>query len=462
MRIVWGVLIVLASAAAWALPRFWRMVAIGGAYKAKVLCSIIFGTDRAIDPQRADDVSADSYWLLRLFRVRVDRSQQSVSTSFLGLRPRSAVYRAGLGATLTHPRRSTSEERTAALSTTSSVALSSLDFAHPSRASGRPELVEGSRPRIDAVVEAAFTEPNPKRLRRTRAIVVVRDGRVIAERYASGFNDTTPLPGWSMTKSVLGALIGILVGEGRLSPQDKALHHDWQPPDPRSEISLEDLLRMRSGLKFTEAYSDFSSDVIEMLFNRPDAAAYAASQPLLAAPGTVWSYSSGTTNILSGIARRIVGDADYLQWPRRALFDRIGMTSAVMEPDASGTFVGSSFMLATARDWARFAQLYLDDGVCKGVRIIPENWVRFSTTATVQSPSGIYGAHWWLRLQPELGGATRAAERIPTDAFFAVGHEGQVLTVVPSLRLVVVRLGLSIHIDAWDHAAFLADLVDAL
>ena len=433
----------------WALPRFWRMVAIGCAYKAKVLCSIIFGTDRTIDPQRADDVSEDSYRLLRLFRARIDATQQSVTASFLGRRPRSAVYRAGLGATLTYSHESLLQLRTAAISE-----------PRIERAATRGAVLSG--PRIDTLVDAAFTEPQPKRLRRTRAIVVLRDGQIVAEKYASGFSDTTPLPGWSMTKSVVGALIGILVGEGRLTLHDKALLPHWQPPDPRAEINLEDLLRMRSGLKFTEAYSDFSSDVIEMLFNRPDAAAYAASQPLLAAPGTAWSYSSGTTNILSGIARRIIGEVDYLQWPRRALFDPIGMTSAVMEPDASGTFVGSSFMFATARDWARFGQLYLDDGMCEGVRIIPDGWVRFSTTATAQSPGGIYGGHWWLKLQPELGGASRAAEHIPADAFFAVGHEGQVLTIVPSLRLVVVRLGLSIYVDAWDHAAFLADLVDAL
>jgi CubicO group peptidase (beta-lactamase class C family) len=219
---------------------------------------------------------------------------------------------------------------------------------------------------------------------------------------------------------------------------------------------------MRSGLQFTEVYSDLSSDVIQMLFNRGDAAAYAANRPLTARPGSVWSYSSGTTNILSRLVRQAVGEPDYLTWPRRVLFDAIGMTSAIVEPDRSGTFVGSSFMLATARDWARFGQLYLQDGLWEGRRIVPEGWVDFSTRPTPQSPSGIYGAHWWLGLKPELGGSTVAAERIAPDAFFAIGHEGQTLTVIPSLRLGVVRLGLSIHIDAWNQAAFLADLQDAL
>ena len=149
-------------------------------------------------------------------------------------------------------------------------------------------------------------------------------------------------------------------------------------------------------------------------------------------------------------------------WPGRALFAPLGMSSAMIEPDVGGTFVASSYMLATARDWARFGQLYLQDGVWEGRRILPGGWATFSTTATPQSPEGIYGAHWWLGLKPEIGGGTPAAARIPRDAFFAVGHEGQVLTVIPSRRLVVVRLGLSIYIDAWNHALFLAELLDAL
>jgi CubicO group peptidase (beta-lactamase class C family) len=462
MVLLWGVLLVLAGAAAWSLVRLWRIAAIGSAYKAKVLSSIIFGAGRMIDPQRAPEVSADSYRLLRVIGARVDRAERSVTASLLGFRPRSAVYRSGLGATLMDPRSVFSQQRCAA--------LSSLDIARPSRASGRPELVEGrddwregtGSAALREVVEEAFTEPDPRRLRRTHAIVVVQDGRIIAERYAEGFSETTPFSGWSMTKSVLSALIGILVGEGRLSLQDQGLLSQWPTDDPRASITLEDLLRMRSGLKFSEVYADFSSDVIEMLFNRSDTAAYAANQPLQFAPGTTWSYSSGTTNILSAVARRVVGEGDYFLWPRRALFERIGMSSAVIEPDAAGTFVGSSFMLATARDWARFGQLYLQDGLWEGQRILPDGWVRFSTSPTPQSPEGIYGAHWWLKLRPELGGAMPAASRLPADAFFAVGHEAQTLTVVPSLRLVVVRLGLSIYIDAWNQAAFLADLQDVL
>jgi hypothetical protein len=310
------------------------------------------------------------------------------------------------------------------------------------------------------LLDSAFTEPDPRRLRRTRAIVVIKDGRILAERYAPGISPSTPLNGWSMAKGVMGALIGTLVGSGKLSLAQTGLLPQWSG-DARSKISLEDLLRMRSGLRFSEVYSNPLSDVTRMLFDSPDAAGFAASRPLADAPGTRWQYSSGTTNILSLLARRAMGEEDYPSWPRRALFEPLGMSSAVFEPDASGTFVGSSFLFATARDWARFGQLLAQDGVWEGRRLLPEGWVKFLTTSTPQSPDGRYGAHWWLKLSKELGGETPAAAKIPADAFHALGHEGQCLSIIPSRGLVVVRLGLSIDITAWDHAAFLASVLEA-
>jgi hypothetical protein len=444
----WCLAVVIVLAAAWTFRRLRRLAVIGAAYKAKVLCSIVFGTGRSVDPQTLEEVSAGSYRPLRLFRSIVDRDARTVTAALWTFPARTAVFRDEAGAT--------------------------LDFGGGSlvaRPSAPPNIVEvapsdqswsaAQAPApLERLVASAFLEPRPERPRRTRAILVAQDGRIVAERYAPGFGETTRFPGWSMTKSVLNALIGVLVGENRLTLAERALMPQWGAPDPRAAISLDDLLRMRSGLAFSEVYEDLTSDVIDMLFNRPDAAGYAASRPLKALPGTTWSYASGTTNILSAIARRVVGEDGYPSWPRRALFTPLGMTSALIEPDASGTFVASSFMLATARDWARIGQLFLQDGVWKGRRLLPAGWVNYSTVPTPQSPGLIYGAHWWLGLKPELGGGTAAAARIPRDAFFAVGHEGQVLTVIPSRRLVVVRLGLSIDIDAWNHASFLSELVD--
>jgi CubicO group peptidase (beta-lactamase class C family) len=282
----------------------------------------------------------------------------------------------------------------------------------------------------------------------------------VGERYAPGFTAGTPLPGWSMTKAVIGALVGVLVKEGKLSLSDKKLLPEWEK-DARSEITLEDLLRMRSGLRFNEDYANPLSDVNQMLWTEPDCGRYAASRPLAHAPGTHWQYSSGTTNILCRILRRAVGEAAYPEFPRRALFGPLGMRTALIEPDAAGAFVGSSFMFASARDWARFGLLYMNDGIWEGKRILPEGWAKFSASPTPQS-EGQYGAHWWLKLQKELGGETEDAKRIPPDAFYALGHEDQSVTVIPSRKLVAVRLGLSIYIDAWNHAEFVAGLLDAL
>jgi len=183
---------------------------------------------------------------------------------------------------------------------------------------------------------------------------------------------------------------------------------------------------------------------------------------LAGAPGRVWAYASGTSNILSAIVRRTVGSPIYTNWPRRVLFEPLHMESAILEPDEAGTFVCSSYMLATARDWARYGQLWLDGGRTSGGALLPAEWVRFSTTPTRESPEGRYGAHWWLKLNPEIGGNDAAASTIAPDAFFAIGHEGQTLTIIPSRRLVIVRLGASIYIDAWNHAQFVAELQDAL
>jgi CubicO group peptidase (beta-lactamase class C family) len=440
---------VACAVAAWIVFKLRVVADIACGYKAKVLCTAIFASGRAMDPQTADEIAADSYWLLRPFRASVDRERQRVSVSFFGLRTHVAVHRTGYGATLI-----------------GGASPGASPAPRPRLAATAPapavRLHQAMHPRLQPIVDRAFEEPNPARLRRTHAVIVIRDGDVIAERYARGVGADTPLPGWSMAKSVLSAMVGLLVADGRLQLQQRELRPEWGAPDPRAAITLEDLLRMRSGLRFSEAYSNPWSDVLNMLFNCPDAAGYAAGRPLAERPGSVWSYSSGTTNILSAVVKQVVGDAEYPAWVRRELFEPLEMSSAVLEPDAAGTFVCSSFMLATARDWARYGELWLNGGRWSGRALLTPEWVRFSMTPTPESPEGRYGAHWWLRLNPEIGGNDPAAAAIAADAFFAIGHEGQTLTVIPSRRLVVVRLGASIYIDAWNQAEFIAAIQDAL
>ena len=399
------------GAAAWALFKLRTVVDVACGYKSKVLCTAIFASGRPLDPQRADEIAADSYWLLRPFAATVDHRAALGDDVARGPAPAHGHLSIGLG----------SDPRCCEPGGRSVKSRQSTRLASPHLPS---DPLSALRPEVQRIVDRAFEEPNPARLRRTHAVVVVHDGQIVGERYARGVGPDTPLPGWSMAKSVLNALIGILVDDGRLSIDSRELLPAWRSPDPRAAISLEDLLRMRSGLRFSEAYSNPWSDVVQMLFNVRIPRRTHRSRPLSAAPGSVWSYASGTTNILSAIVRRTVGESAYASWPRRALFDRLAMPSAIVEPDASGTFVFSSFMLATARDWARYGQLWADGGSCGGSAILSKDWIRFSTTPTAESPDGRYGAHWWLKLNPEIGGEAPAAAAIAEDAFFAIGHEG--------------------------------------
>jgi CubicO group peptidase (beta-lactamase class C family) len=292
------------------------------------------------------------------------------------------------------------------------------------------------RDALEAALDEAFSESDPSNPRRTRAVVVVHDGWVVSERYSAGVQPSTPLLGWSMTKSISHALIGIAVGDGLMEPSDPIPVPEWSAgDDPRAAITLDQALRMSSGLAFEEAYSDFGSDVVRMLMIEYDAGGVAADQPLEAEPGTRWHYSSGTTNLISRTLRQVMGD-DPLYWafPYERLFAPLGMHSAILETDPSGTFIGSSYGYASARDWARFGLFYLNDGVWDGRRILPEGWVRYGVSPTPGAPNREYGAHWWLN----AGGRF---EGVPPDEFRASGFEGQYVMVIPSRNTVIVRLG---------------------
>lgn len=285
--------------------------------------------------------------------------------------------------------------------------------------------------------------------------------RIVAERYATGIGPDTPLAGWSMTKSVMNALAGILVKQGRLALDEPVPVPEWQQTgDARASITLDHLLRMSSGLRFDEEMASPRSDVMRMLFEVGDAAAFAAKMNLRSSPGTRWQYSSGTSNILARVMRNVLHDeTEYLTFPRRALFDRLGMSSAVLETDAGGTFVASSYMYATARDWARFGTLYLQDGVWNGERVLPEGWVTYSTSPAPADNTRRYGAHFWLQIPDEYGGADTW---LSAPAFHAAGHEAQFVTIVPSREVVIVRLGRTRYPNAWHHSAFVRDVLAGL
>ena len=305
-------------------------------------------------------------------------------------------------------------------------------------------------------LDRAFEENEPLTPKRTRAVVVVQNGWVIAERYAQGIQPDMPLIGWSMSKSITHALIGRAIQEGLLDPNLPPNVPEWSDPqDPRQRISLNQLLRMNSGLAFEESTGALNSDLVRMLTQEADMAGFAASKPLVQQPGKRWNYSSGTTNILSRILRDAIDDDQrYWSFPSRALFAPLGMTSAVLESDSSGTLVGSSLVWASGRDWARFGQLYLDQGSWNGAQLIPLDWVEQARTASRGSKGG-YGAHWWLSRR-------KSRRDLPKDSFSAEGYQGQLLLVAPSQRTVVVRLGQTPKKPGFDANAFGAEVLSAL
>jgi CubicO group peptidase (beta-lactamase class C family) len=235
---------------------------------------------------------------------------------------------------------------------------------------------------------------------------------------------------------------------------------EWRKEgDQRRAISLDDLLRMSSGLAFDESYDDPLSDVTEMLFVAGNKVKFAADKPLVHPPGTHWQYSSGTSMIVSGILRNsFASEQDYLNYPRERLFGPLGMRSALIEPDASGTFVGSSLLYASARDYARLGLLYLEDGVWRENRLLPEGWLAYTLTSTKGAPDASYGAHMWLKLPLSEG---HGEPPMPDDGFYFLGHDEQIIAVIPSRDLVIVRLGLTRKGGDWDHARDLAPIVAA-
>ncbi|MFC1706757.1 serine hydrolase domain-containing protein [Planctomycetota bacterium] len=434
---------------------------VGVGFVAEVVGSGVFVSGRDSVAVLQQDLGVAP---LRLANVEVNRAQKTVTVSLFGLLRKQAIYRPGLGCTLANgvPLEALRAQ---------SVAMPRPAPHDPNEAPwpvGNRDAMPEVPPGVDAAVlnaalEGAFAEPNARTPRLTRAVVVAFRGRIIAERYRPGFPQDMPLIGWSMTKSVLNALVGILVREGKLKVEDAAPIDAWhREGDPRAEITLDQLLRMSSGLEFDESYVNPFSDVNHMLWKVADAAAFAARKPLRHPPDTVWAYSSGTSNVIAQIIRQAVGDdAEHLRFPRRALFNRIGMRSAVMSPDAGGTFVGSSLMFATARDWARFGLLYVQDGVWKGERILPVGWVKYSTTPTPGAPLGRYGAHFWLNAgDPKLPEARRFPS-LPRDLFYASGYQGQRLVIVPSRHLVVVRLGMT-HQGGCGLERLVAGIISAL
>lgn len=422
------VVLVVTSAAIWLAAFPPELIRLGTAYTAKIVCSNQFIADRDGAEVLAVDVQAPGHPLLGFMKVSTDAGRETVTARLFGLfAAGTAMHREGLGC--------------ATIPDGDFEAATIPPLPEPDAAAAPGLWPDGDmvEPAGDPAIQALLDDPGlvgPG----MRAVVVVRDGRIVAERYGDGFSAVTPLLGWSMTKSVTAAIIGTLVRDGRLSLDQDGLLEEWNG-DERGAITLADLMAMSSGLEFNEDYGSVT-DVTRMLYLEPDMAAFAASKPAVAAPGERFSYSSGTTVLLSRIWQEAFDDPEEaLRWPREALFDPLGMRSAVLEADARGTYVGSSYLYATARDWARFGELLRRGGEWNGKQILPEGYVDWMREPAPASGSAYGRGQVWL-VGPGGASADEPYE-LPDDVFWILGHDGQSVAVVPSQRLVVVRMGLT-------------------
>lgn len=410
----------------------------GTGYAAHNACAVERVTGRD-DP--ASDLPPNP--LVPYLDVDVDGEVATASVFGVGT-PQQARYTEGFGCTL---------------------ASAPLDLgeATPVSGAGNPftdAAMPASTPELEAALDRAFAAGEPDEVVAnlgTRGVVIVKGGELVAERYADGFDASTPQLGWSMTKSVTALMTGMLVQQGVVSLGDDHLRPEWT--DERADITVENLLRMNAGLEWDETY-DLGTPITRMLYLEPDMGAYVASLPLAHGIGEVQQYSSGSTTLLcSVLAARTGLGADL---PRQTLFSALGLSSAVMEPDASGTPVCSSYMWATPRDWAAVGQFALQNGEWNGEQLLPADWMEKSLTVTdtgVSDDPG-YGMGWRVNVLPD--GSLRWPS-LPSDAYSANGHDGQLMLVIPSEELVVVRLGFTPAASASDTVAQLAaDAIAAL
>jgi CubicO group peptidase (beta-lactamase class C family) len=427
-------LLIAAALLLWLEPP--ALLRVGANYSAKIVCSNVFLAARNPEEVLSLDVQAPGIALLKFMQVSVDRGRGVVRAGFLGfIGDGLAQWQPGKGCSVLPDGKLDPKPLPAPLLAPAPVPEPSAAAALSPAASWPEGTAVHTDTALDRVLENdALAGPG------ARAIVVVDHGRIVAERYALGFNAGTPLLGWSMTKTVMAGVVGLLVKDGKLKLDQAGF---WPGNDGRERIRLGDLLGMSSGLQWNEAYGAVS-DVTSMLYLQPDMAAFAKGEPLAHPVGEAWSYSSGTAVILSRIAQDSAGE-DLAEFIQARLFAPLGITSATIERDEHGTLVGSSYMYATARDWARYGQFLLQDGVWQGHGLLPSGYVAMMATPVAAS-RGQYGRGqtWlWGSDAATPGVNPDAAFGIPADTFWMSGHDGQNVAVIKSRQLVIVRLGLT-------------------
>lgn len=425
-RVLWIVLgLVVAGAAAHFAFQPGTALRVATGLTAKSVCSAVFVSrldarltqEETVKPM----ISVAGPWV----SVETDVDRGRVTASLAGMFVQQAEYIPGYGCRLIYP---------------GSVALPPRDVTPPPPESA---AFTTTNPQLTRALDTLFAETSGEAPRKVKAVVVVRDGQIIAERYADGIGPDTPLPSFSISKSLTNALLGIAVKDGRIALDAPAPIPSWAKDGGfAAQVTPHHLLMMASGTEMREDGSGFDA-ASRMVYTERDMASYAIGGRIDHAPGTRWNYTSTNTVILASLIRQVFGGgpADYVAFAQSRLFGPLGMRHVTLEFDGAGTQEASASTLASARDWARFGQLYLKDGVGPdGARILPEGWVAMSRASTLGTT---YGAGFWTNDGPSVEAANRVARGLPKDAFFASGNLGQRIYIIPSAKTVVVRLGVT-------------------
>ena len=444
-RILLTVLVVLILGLAYGAYYINSLLPIITGYPAKFLCSAVFISGR----EQAEVEELDlNFSFLKFVKSEVNLQDSSVTSKFLWGKSK-AIYREGFGATLL---RGVSESELRGIKFPAITKTYDQDTLKWPAGNIMPDTTTLRNPEKMAGITKKLM--NDGYNGHAFGFMVVHKGIPVSEAYQPQFNSSTRFLSWSMAKSFTNALSAIMVKEGKWDIHQPLGIPVWQA-DERKNITLHDMLQMQSGLRWNEDYGN-RSDVTVMLYCENDFAKFAYDQPLEAPSGSKWYYSSGTVNVINYLMRKSLGnDIEYYRFAKTKLFDKVGMPDAIFEVDASGTQVGSSYIFATVRDYARFGLLYLQDGIFNNERILPEGWVDYTTTSTSGS-DGEYGALFWLNQGGNL-------PSVPTDMYSCNGHDGQQIYIIPSKELVVVILGYSPKPDrVMDFDSLLADIIEAI
>lgn len=443
MKILKRILLLLLVAVAIVVVLNYPKLNIISGYASKNLASTAFISDRPYTNIVATD---NNMPLIKLADVE-STSEGNVITSVYGLMDRETVCREGLGCVLINDSYDKTQKL---LQPKRSILQNELPFPYGNNGTKDTIFQKVKYDQLHTAVAGAFMN---NEVQRTRTVLVVYKGQIVAEKYSDGITAETPVLGWSMTKSILATMYGVLEYQDKIDVQTfKPFADQIRMKKPKHNISLDHLLRMQSGLAWEEDYSTIS-DVTEMLFLDADMTKKQEEKQAIAAPTEIWNYSSGTSNLLSGILRKqFATHQEYLDFPYENLIDKIGMNSMLIETDMSGNFVGSSYGWATTRDWAKFGLLHLYRGNWNGEQIFNPEWIDYITKPTAHS-NGTYGAHWWLNAEGKY-------EDVPRDLYSANGFQGQRVFVIPSKDLVIVRTGLA-EPPNFDDNKFLKEVIAA-